>query len=129
MLEIFNINNINFASIINSINDKKEIDFKNLMINIESLVKEQGEISEYLKCNSSDGNKYTKIDEKLIDIQHYLNKLALLIKNVENDLKSNVIDFMNSYDIDKLYINSLYNDLNIKKPLSNYKSKFNFIKR
>ena len=63
--------------------------------------------------------------EKLTFIQNYFEKLSVLLKDLNIYIKTNVIEFMCSYELDKLSIDSMFNDLKIKKPISNYKAKFN----
>ena len=126
MLENFNKNNKNFAKAINDIKNNKKINCKIIMDNIDSLFKEQENITKYLKCNCSDGTQYPKITTKLNDIQNYFNQLFSLFKNFDLYLRNNVKDITNSYDIDIKLVDSMLKNVKIKSPISNHDTKFSF---
>ena len=125
-LEKFNTNNINFSKEIKDIMENRKINSQNIISSIESLFKEQEQISKYLKCNSSDGTQFPKITEKLNDIQNYFNQLVSLFKNFDSYIRNDVNDFAKSYDLNIKAVESMFKNFKIKSPISTNTPKFNF---
>ena len=117
LLNDFNQNNLKFS---------EELDNIMMINNINSLIKQQDNISKYLKCKCSDDTMYNDIDNLLSNIQNYFKQLKPLFKNFLKYINDNIKDFIQSYDKNKNKLNSMFINDNIKTPVSEFQPYFSF---